>query len=96
MALTHAAKELVWLRKLLSDLVNAPDNATTLFCNNQGAITLSKDPTFHAWTKHINVHFHFICQIVDLGHTSLEYCPMANMVVDIFTKSLARQKLEKF
>jgi hypothetical protein len=95
-ALTHAAKELVWLRKLLSDLVNAPDDASTLFCDNQGAIALSKDPTFHARTKHIDVRFHFICQIVDLGHTSLEYCPTDDMVADIFTKSLARQKLEKF
>jgi hypothetical protein len=94
--LTHAAKELVWLRKLFSDLCNSPDEATVLFCDNQGAIALSKDPTFHARTKHIDVRFHFIRQIVDSGNALLNYCSTNDMVADIFTKSLACQKLEKF
>jgi hypothetical protein len=95
-ALTHAAKEAIWLRKLLSELSNAPDEATALFSDNLGAISLTKDPTYHARTKHIDVRFHFIRQTVSSRQISIPYCPTDEMVADIFTKSLARPKLEKF
>jgi hypothetical protein len=95
-ALTHAAQEVIWLRKLLSELRNDPESATQLFCDNQGAISLAKDPTFHARTKHIDTKFHFVRQTVDLGHASVQYCPTHEMIADVFTKSLARPKLEKF
>ena len=35
-----------------------------LFSDNKSTITLSED---HACTKHIDVHFHFICWIIDDG-----------------------------
>jgi hypothetical protein len=95
-ALTHAAQEVIWLRKLLSELRNDPESATQLFCDNQGAISLAKDPTFHARTKHIDTKFHFVWQTVDLGHVSVQYCPTHEMIADVFTKSLAHPKLEKF
>jgi hypothetical protein len=62
--LTQASKDIIWMGKLLSKIgfissipFKFPIN---LACDNQGAITLSKDSTFHARTKHIDVHFHFI------------------------------------
>jgi hypothetical protein len=95
-ALTHAAKELIWLRKLITEIIQPILSPSSLLCDNQGAISLSKDATFHARTKHIDTRFHFIRQTVDLQITSLTYCPTDDMVADIFTKSLARPKLEKF
>ena len=97
-ALTHASKEAIWLHKLLNKLafiypISLP---TTLHCDNQGAIELSKDSKFHARTKHIDVHFHFVRQTVAQGHITIEYCPTDDMVADIFTKSLARVKFQKF
>jgi hypothetical protein len=64
-ALTHAAKDILWIHKLLKELtfLHSLSLPTTLYCDNQGAIRLSKD-TFHSRTKHIDVHFHFICQTI--------------------------------
>jgi hypothetical protein len=61
-ALTHASKDIIWIQKLLTDLTSIFPYSlpTTHNCNNQGAICLSKDSTFHGRTKHIDVHFHFI------------------------------------
>jgi hypothetical protein len=59
-AATHATKEALWLRSLLSQLFTPPDQPTTLFSNNQSAIALSKDHQYHAHTKHIDIRFHFI------------------------------------
>jgi hypothetical protein len=95
-ALTHASKELIWLRKLIHELVQPILSPSPLNCDNQGAISLSKDATFHARTKHIDTRFHFIRQIVNSKLTSLIYCPTDDMIADIFTKPLSRPKLEKF
>ena len=97
-ALTHSSKDILWIHKLLSEFsrVFSYSMPTTLFCDNQGAIRLSKDSTFHGRTKHIDVHFHFIRQTVSSGHITLKYCPTSDMVADIFTKSLGPTKFKKF
>ena len=97
-ALTHTSKEIIWLHKLLKELlfIYPLSLPTTLYCDNQGTIKLSKDSKFHAHMKHINVHFHFIHQTVTQGHITIEYCPTNDMVADVFTKSLARIKFQKF
>jgi hypothetical protein len=98
-ALTHSSKDIIWIQKLLSELrfIFSDDfNPTTLFCDNQGAIRLSKDSTFHARTKHIDIHFHFIRQTVAQNHITLSYCSTNDMIADIFTKSLSPFKFEKF
>jgi hypothetical protein len=97
-ALTHASKDILWIHKLLAELSSIFSFIlpTTLFCDNQGAIRLSKDATFHGRTKHIDVHFHFIRQTINSGHIAMQYCSTDDMIADIFTKSLARVKYEKF
>ena len=54
-AQTHAAKELIWLCTILSELNSTFEEPTTLNCDNQGAIVLAKDNKFHARTKHIDI-----------------------------------------
>ena len=54
-AIAHATKELIWLQYLLQDLSILNYEPTILFCNNQGSISLTKNPTHHAKMKHINV-----------------------------------------
>ena len=98
-ALTHSAKDIIWIQKLLfelSPIISIPSNMPSLFCDNQGAIRLSSNSTFHARTKHIDVHFHFVCQTVSQGHLTLHYIPTDDMIADIFTKSLASNKFTKF
>lgn len=95
-ALTHAAKEIIWLRKLFSELIGQIIDPTVLCCDNQSAIRLSKDSTFHARTKHIDIHFHFVRQVVERDQADIRYVPTDDMIADIFTKSLARVKFVRF
>ena len=53
-AATHAAKEALWLRRLLFKLFPSHKTPTTLFCDNQAALQLIEDDNYRAWTKHIN------------------------------------------
>jgi hypothetical protein len=97
-ALTHATKDILWIHKLLSEFSFLYNHSlpTTLHCDNQGAIELSKNARFHARTKHIDVHFHFVRQAINKGHIKVKYIPTDDMVADIFTKSLARVKFSMF
>ena len=63
-----------------------------LNCDNQSAIALSKDGQFHTRTKHIDLHFHFIHEIMTDGIIAITYCPTQTMVADILTKPLNRGK----
>ncbi len=47
-ATTHAAKEAIWLRHLISQLFPAPPSPTTLYCDNQAAIKLASKDNYHA------------------------------------------------
>jgi hypothetical protein len=99
-ALTHASKEALWLRKLHSELHFFFDtlisDPTTLHCDNQGAITLSKESMFHMRTKHIDTRYHFIRYLISSNQISVPYCPTEDMIADIFTKALARTKFQHF
>ena len=95
-AITHAAKEGLWIRSLLSQLFPGKLDPTTLFSDNQSAVALTKDHQYHACTKHIDIHFHFIRYIVENGSIRLIYCPMDNMVADTLTKALPSAKVKHF
>ena len=95
-AITHAAKEALWLRVLLSQLFELDLNTTTLFSDNKSAIELTKDHQYHARTKHIDIRFHFIRYIVENGSIRLVYCPTDDMTADMLTKALPSVKAKYF
>jgi hypothetical protein len=66
-----------------------------IFADNQGAIKLSKNPQHHNRTKHIDVKFHFIRESSQNGLIQLTYIPTDEMVADILTKALPRDRHEK-
>ena len=55
-----AACEVAWLRTLLGDLGVQVDEQVVIHCDNLSSIQLASNPVFHARTKHIEVHYHYI------------------------------------
>jgi hypothetical protein len=94
-AMAHAIKEMIWLQYLLRDFGMSKYAPTTLFCDNQGAISLAKNPTHHAKTKHVDVQLHFIRDHIEKGTINVEYCPTEDMLADIMTKGLPRERHER-
>jgi hypothetical protein len=93
--MAHAAKELIWIGYLLKDLGMSKYAPTILYGDNQGAISLAKNPTHHTKTKHVDVQLHFIRDHVEKGTFGVEYCPTEDMLADIMTKGLARERHER-
>ena len=92
-AATHAAKEAIWLRRLIFELFPHSTSPTTIFCDNQAAIKLAIDDNYHARTKHIDIRYHFIRQVIADKTITLIYCPTDDMAADFLTKSLPKWKV---
>ena len=93
-ALSMATQEAVWIRRLLSDLTVTQDQATVLMEDNQGAIYIGKNPVSHARTKHIDVRYHYIREALNEGIINVQYCPTHEMIADILTKPLPKNRFE--
>ena len=57
-----AACEAIWLKSIVKDLGIPIKDPICLDYNNMSSIYLTRNPVFQAWTKHIEVHYHFICE----------------------------------
>lgn len=90
-ALTHGGKQLTWLRKLLFDLGEDVSQEIPLYCDNLGAITISKDNSYHARTKHINIRYHYIRGLIASHEVDLTHVTSEDNAADIFTKALDKQ-----
>lgn len=88
-SLCEASKQVKWLRSLLYELeIDSVNKPTTLYGDNQAAIYLTKDPRYQARTKHIDVRYHFIRELVEKAVVQLAYCPTKDMLADGLTKPL--------
>jgi hypothetical protein len=87
-AAMHTAKECIWLRRLIGKLFPSLHMQTMLFCDNQVALKLATNDNYHAHTKHIDIRFHFIRQVIASGAIKMVYCPTDNMMADVLTKAL--------
>ena len=94
-AMTHATCEIMWLKKLFTDLRVSCDDFK-LYCDNISRIYLSNNPVFHARSKHIEVHYHYVREKVLAGEVSIQHIKTELQVADIFTKFLNTSKLNQF
>ncbi|CAH9081524.1 unnamed protein product [Cuscuta europaea] len=83
-----AAKQALWLKKLLGDLGYEHEEEPDIWCDNKSTIAMTKNPAFHARTKHIDVQYHFIRQLVAQEKISLQFCRTNFQSADLFTKAL--------
>ncbi len=72
------------------------DALVVIYCDNISNILLVNNPVYHAKTKCIEVHYHFIREKILAREINLIHVNTENQVVDIFTKALGIDKLRKF
>lgn len=96
MAATSVGCQSIWLRKLLVDLQQEQIGPTEIWCDNKETISMTKNPAFRSKTKHIDIHYHFIHDLVTGGIISLKFCGKNDQVVDVLTKSIPRNKHDFF
>ena len=95
-ALSVAVREAVWLHKILTDLFDHDMDPTTIHCDNQSCVKLSKNLVFHDRSKHIEIKYHYIRDMVQRKTIHVQYLPTHEQIANIFTKPLAKTKFEYF
>jgi hypothetical protein len=93
-AACSASCEAIWLRKLLTDLFDLEMRATLILCDNQSCIKKTENPVFHDRSKHIEIHYHYIRDMVQRGALKLQYISTDEQVADVLTKPLSRVKFD--
>jgi hypothetical protein len=91
-AASDASKEAVWLRKLVSGLFGDKIEMTVVHCDNQSCIKLTENLVFHDRSKHIDMRYHYIRDLVQRKTVKLQYIATSEQVVDILTKPLTSRQ----
>ena len=91
-AVGSCCAQLLWMKKLLHDYGISQDTMC-VFCDNS-AINLSKNPVQHSKSKHIEIQYHFIRDLMEEKIVCLEFINTTNQKADIFTKSLDGPRFE--
>ena len=90
---SEACKELLWMKRFIHEL-RFKQPRYVVYCDNQSAIHLSKNSTFHARSKHIDVRYHWMRDALNDNLFELEKILTDHNGSNMLTKSLPREKLE--
>ena len=65
-----------------------------MHCDSQSAICLVKNPVYHARTKHIDVRFHEIRELVSFSELLLEKIHTSKNASNMLTKPVTTKKFK--
>jgi hypothetical protein len=91
MAAAEAAKEALWLTGLVKEL-GIQQGRVSLYCDSQSAIHLAKNQVYHVITKHIDVRFHKIRELVATAELLLEKIHTSENAADMLTNPIITDK----
>jgi hypothetical protein len=81
--------ELLWLKRLLTEIGFEPKTEMKLFCDNKAAIEISHNPVQHDRTKHIEVDRHFIKQNLEGKIIKFPFVRSEDQLADMLTKAVS-------
>ena len=89
--------KLMWFQEFIKMQGFAPcmttlfqENHSTMLLETKGKASLNKK------TRHINIRYFHIADLVEKGRVGVEYCNIKEMVVDFLTKPLQGEQFLKF
>nr|GEU37245.1 retrotransposon protein, putative, unclassified [Tanacetum cinerariifolium] len=85
--------QILWMRSKLTDY-GLVFNKIPLYCDNKSVIALCCNNVQHSRSKHIDIRHHFIKEQVENEVVELYFVRLEYQLSDIFTKPLARERLE--
>ena len=93
-AVSEASKEAIWLKNFIGDLGVVPTikEPMEIFCDNEGAVALTKEPRDHGRSRHIDRKYHFIRHKIEEGHLVVKRVSSEENPADPLTKGLSRVK----
>jgi hypothetical protein len=106
-SLSDGAKTALWLNALAngrnstpvpiknSSGDEVPPNPVKMYCDNQSAIFLVKNPIHPQRSKHIDMSYHFVRQLQENNKIAVEFFSSKDLLADIFTKALPAPRFQE-
>jgi hypothetical protein len=94
-ATSACIQEVMWLQSLLKELGLKWQPASTVYGDNQSTIEICKNGIIREKTKHVDVKYKFITELLNKHQVQLQYIQTSEQQADILTKSLPKPLLEK-
>jgi hypothetical protein len=94
-ALSEAAREAMWLYQLYDELGYPQPDPILILGDNNGSIAMAKNPEFHKRSKHVNIRWHWVRDLVSDGYVNIVDCRDPEQTADILTKVLPRPKFSQ-
>nr|GEW51614.1 retrovirus-related Pol polyprotein from transposon TNT 1-94 [Tanacetum cinerariifolium] len=92
-ALSRCCAQILWMRSQLTDY-GLGFNKILMYCDNKIAIALCYNNVQHSRSKHIDIRYHFIKELVENGVIELYFVNTEYQLADLFTKALGRDIIE--
>ncbi|GJU17502.1 hypothetical protein Tco_1145468 [Tanacetum coccineum] len=92
-SLSACCIQVLWLRTQLTDYGFHFDKIP-MYCDSKAAIAISCNPLQHSRTKHIDVRYHFIKELVEKGIVELFFVGTEYQLADLFTKALSEDRFK--
>jgi transposase InsO family protein len=93
-AACSASREAKWIRQLLNEIGFPAESPTTICEDNQGCISISNNNRTDSRTKHIDVKYHFVRDMVKSKEIQLMYISTEHMLADFLTKPINSSKFQ--
>jgi hypothetical protein len=95
MALSDCSRQVVWVRSIFKEL-NYSLIPIEIASDNQGAIFNASNPVTEKRSKHIDIRYHYIRELVETDVVRLLYIQGVENLADILTKNLGHTKFSTF
>lgn len=96
-SLSYCVQEAIFLQKLLATFYEEDSRIFTarIGVDNQGCIALAKNPVHQQRSKHIDVRYHFLRNVVSDRVVELYYVPSKENVADVLTKPVSHYRIRE-
>ena len=90
-AAIEACKEMLWTKRFLNE-IGVKQDRYIVHCDSQSAIHLSKNSSFHSRSKHIDVRYHWVRDVLESKSLELTKIHTERNVADMMTKVGSKEK----
>jgi hypothetical protein len=82
----------MWLRHLYGELGYIP---SLLLGDNDGSIAIARNPQFYKQSKHVDIRWHWVRDLVKDGLINIQDCHDLDQTADILMKALQKTKTQQ-
>ncbi len=92
MAAVHCSKQVIWFKNLIEEMNIILKNSLIVFSDSQGSIAMGKNNEQKSRSKHIDIKYYFIKDMIEKEILSFSYLETEKMIADFLTKAISAKQ----